>query len=437
MSHRRTVVWAAGLLLLLLATACSGDDTTSEAPADAGDTTAAPDAADDEPAVTDATAPDAAASDDAAADDATADDGEDAADDTGETTVVQIGHLGNLTGGAASLGVPYSEGIQLAVEEINASGVVEGVTFELVTEDTGSDPTNAVTIFNQFVQDGIPVTVSDGISQIALAVGPVANDAEVAFVTGAGSGSPEEDFEFHLSDIATQYAELAPVLVEEGGPRVAAILGTDNPAFPLLTDNLEAGLDEAGGEMVLRESFEPGTTDFSAALTNVQAADPDVVFVVALADTAGNIIAQMQQVGGFDDVLVTVQSGIDRTVFDIAGPAAEGVILRPAYSAGTPGSEEFVDLYQQAYDALPDTNSAFGWDTAWMIATATQMALADGEEITGEALRSRIPAASTSAELDERGVIPDLEIEASGTTFWPGVPSTFNSDGDIVAVESL
>lgn len=422
MGFRRLIILF--LALALITAACGGDDAADPGDEAADATEVAPAA--DEPAED---------TEEETADDEPAE--EEATDDAPvEEQVVQIGHLANITGPAASLGVPYTKGIELAVEQINASGYVEGVTFELLTEDTGSDPTNAVTIFNEFAAAGVPVAVSDGISPIALAIGPIANDEEITFITAAGSGSPEDDFEFHLSDIKTQYDEIGPYLVEEGGPRVAAILGTDNPAFPLLTDNMQAGVEAGGGEMVHRETFEPGTTDFSAALTNVSAADPDVVFVVALADTAGNIVAQMEQVGGFDDVLVSIQSGINRTVFDVAGSAAENVVFRPAFAAGVPGSEAFVEAYAEANDGeLPDTNSAFGHDTAWIIATAVRMTLEDGEEITGEAIRARVPDASVSDEVAGNGVIPDMVLEASGVTTWPGVLSTFNSDGDIVALE--
>lgn len=428
MSYRKLLTLF--LVLAMLGAACSGSDSDSaDESSDAGeDTTDSP----EEPAATAEEDPSPTGDDDGGA----TEEGDGEATATGDGQVVQIGQLGNLTGPAASLGEPYTKGITLAVEQLNSSNYVDGVTFELLTEDTGSDPTQAVTIFNQFAQAGVPVTVSDGISPIALAVGPIANDEEIAFVTAAGSGSPEEDFEFHLSDITTQYQEIAPYLVENGGPRVATILGTDNPAFPVLTDMMEAGLEAAGGEMIHRESFEPGTTDFSTALTNVAAQDPDVVFVVALADTAGNIVAQMDQLGGFDDVLLTIQSGINRDVWDIAGSAAEEAVFRPAYAAGAPGSEDFVEGYSAANDGeLPDTNSAFGYDTAYIIATAVQMALDEGLEVNGDSIRQFVPAASTSAELDEVGVIPELTINADGSTTWPGVLATFNSDGYIVALE--
>lgn len=357
---------------------------------------------------------------------------------SGDEQVVQIGHLANLTGAASSLGVPYKQGIDLALEDIESEGFLDeaGVALEILTEDTGSTPTNAVTIFNEFERDGVPVTVSDGISPIALAVGPLANESEIVFLNGAGSGTEEEDFEFHLSDIQTQYEELAPYLVSEGGPRVAAIVATDNPALPVLTDNLESALAGAGGEMVTRESVGADDSAFSSVLTNVRETDPDVVFIATLADQAGNILAQMDQAGGFDDVLKSVQSGVSRVVADVAGPAAQGVVLRPAWSPGAPNSEEFVAAYQEAYDGeSPDTNSAFGYHSAWVIATAIRMAVEDGEEITGEAIRSRIPDAADSPEVEENGLIPDLAIPADGAATWPGVLSTFNENGDIEALD--
>lgn len=357
---------------------------------------------------------------------------------SGDEQVVQIGHLANLTGAAAALGQPYKQGIDLALEEIESEGFLDeaGVSLEILTEDTNSTPTNAVTIFNEFEREGVPVTVSDGISPIALAVGPLANESEIVFLNGAGSGTEEEDFEFHLSDIRTQYEELAPYLVSEGGPRVAAIVGTDNPALPVLVDNLESALAGAGGELVARESVEADDSDFSSVLTNVRETNPDVVFISTLADQAGNVLAQLDRAGGFDDVLKSVQSGVSRVVADVAGPAAQGVVLRPAWSPGAPNSEEFVAAYQEAYDgASPDTNSAFGYHSAWVIATAISMAVEDGEEITGEAIRSRIPDAADSPEVEENGLIPDLVIPADGSATWPGVLSTFNENGDIEALD--
>lgn len=358
------------------------------------------------------------------------------ADGTAKETV-KIGHLGNLTGAAASLGVPYKKGLDLGVAEINASGFLDNAQLQVLTEDTGSTPTNAVTIFNEFERDGIPVTVSDGISPLALAVGPLANETKTVFLTGAGSGTPAEDFEFHLSDVKTQYEQLGPYLAKEGGPRVAAIVGTDNPAFQVLTANLKSGLEKAGASIVATESIEAADTNFSSVLTNIKKANPDVVFISTLAPTAGNILAQMDKMGGFQDVLKTVQSGVSRVVSEVAGPAAQGVVLRPAWAPGAPGSEEFVAAYKKANNnELPDTNAAFGYQSAWVIATAVKMILQAGEKVTGESLRSRIPAASQSPDMKEHGIIPDLVIPASGATTWPGVLSTFGKSGDIEAITS-
>jgi len=351
---------------------------------------------------------------------------------------VTIGHLANLTGAASSLGAPYKKGIDLALADIEADGFLKGVgaSLQIKTEDTGSTPTNAVTIFNEFERDGVAVTVSDGISPIALAIDPLANESKIPFITGAGSGTPDDDYEFHLSDVKTQYDELAPYLVSKGGPRVAAIVGTDNPAFPLLTANLKAGLEKSGGQIVATETVESGDTDFSSVLTNLQKADPDVVFISTLADQAGNVLAQMQQVGGFDGVLKTVQSGVSRVVADVAGAGATGVVLRPAWAPGAPGSEDFVTRYEAANSGdSPDTNAAFGYQSGWIIATAVKKALEGGGPVTGEALRPLIAEASTSAEVKQHGIIPDLVIPASGATTWPGVLSNFTASGNIEAVK--
>lgn len=346
---------------------------------------------------------------------------------------ITIGQLAALTGSLSVVGKPVNEGLELAIKHINSSGYLKSVdaSLKLDTQDDASDPTTGVTLFNQFAANGVPAVIESGASSVSLAVDPIANARKVVLIGNSASGTPADDYEFHTYDINTQFTKLGGYLVQKGGPRVAVFVQDFNPAYGVIAKNLSAAVVAAGGKIVTSQSVPKDATDFSTIITNIRATKPDVVFISALADTAGNLIAQMQKLGGLDGVLLASQSGVDKTVFDIAGDAATHLVMRPAWAPTS-----VAQLSKSPYDnVIRDTNTAFGYQLGWVVAIAIKQTLAAGDPVTGDAIRKRIPAASTSQDLATNGVIPDLVIKADGSSTWPGVLATFDKSGNIIAIK--
>ncbi|HLM22096.1 MAG TPA: ABC transporter substrate-binding protein [Propionibacteriaceae bacterium] len=255
-------------------------------------------------------------------------------------------------------------------------------------------------------------------------------------VTGAGSGTPEEDFEFHLTDIMTSSTALGQTMAEQGLTHYGAVVDGSNAAMAAIEGFVEDGVKKGGGEQVFSESVAATDSDFSAVLTKLQSADVDVLYVGLLEGQNANFLRQMQDIGGLDDIVPVSHSGLSENLPKVAGvDAAEGMTIRPAWAPGLDDekSAAFEKAFQDKYDNLPNVNPAFGYQTAWIIAEAIRSAAAKGD-ITGEAVRAAIPAASTSDTVKEHGIIADLSIAADGRTTYPGVLAAFNDTGEIEVV---
>jgi branched-chain amino acid transport system substrate-binding protein len=356
--------------------------------------------------------------------------------DSESADTVKLGQLANLSGySAAPYGEPFDKGLRLALKDVESSGLLEdtGLSIDLVTEDIASDETKAVTSLNKMQRDGVAAFVLPSHTAAVLAVEPLVNDAGSALLTGTGGEpEPEEDNVFHLGAYATTQQNFAKELVGRGAKRVVAVVEEDNPAFVVMADRFEEGLEGAGSSFVARKSVAADDSNFSALLTSIAADKPDVLFLSTLGEQAGNIISQMQQVDGLKDVQVAGTVAWTKDVAQIAGGDAEGALFPVYWVPSDDKGKEFADKYREEYDEEPATYSGLGYQAGWLMATAILLAAEDGEKITGDAIADRIPEAATSPELKEHGLIEDFQMPESGIPQFPGGAATFDGDGNIV-----
>lgn len=351
---------------------------------------------------------------------------------------VTVGFLANLTGPGASFGVPFNNGLQLALKDIASSGTLSNpnIAINLDTRDTGSVEANAVTIFNKFVQAKDPITISDSQSPIGLAIAPIANSQKVLFIIGAGTKLPNEGgYAFHTADLGTPMKTLGASLFTGGSKRVATIIAGDNPAFATLAAATESAYKAAGGSsFVASQTISSADTDFSSVLTNLRQANPDTILISALPAQSGNVIKQIKSLGGLDSAKIVGTIAWGPQVYDVAKSAAAGAVFASVWAPGSSSSSAFESAYRSAYNATPIAYSALGYETGWLLAAAMKQITSSGGTITSTTMRDALPAASTSDLLRQHGVIPGFAVSASGAATYPGALSVFGPDGTIKAV---
>ncbi len=229
--------------------------------------------------------------------------------DTG-TGPLKIGVILPLTGDAAAYGEPLQNVTQLATDEINAAGGVNGRPMQLIIEDgkcTGQDAANAA---QKLVNvDKVQVIIGGFCSGESLAAEPVAAQAKVAMIS-PGSSSPKLTgigpyFVRNYPSDATQGTVLANIAYNDKGWKTVAVIQEQTDYAAGIASVFSGAFSKLGGQAPI-EQFPTETNDFRSLLSKVKGENPDAVFVVVQTPAVGQrIFTQMQQLGWTPHLLVS------------------------------------------------------------------------------------------------------------------------------------
>ena len=290
---------------------------------------------------------------------------------------IPIGVVLPITGRLLSTyGVPMSNGFELALEEINRSQL-GGRSIKFIIEDDQSTVEGAVEAFNKLIQqDGVSVILGPATSSQAKAVFPIAQENQVVAFSATSAArdlSAIGDFVFRAS-LTTD------MLIPSGIEVTSAKLGYTTAATMYdASDVFSTDSDEAvreafaanGVEVLITETFQGGDTDFSAQLTRIKDANPDVIFISALSPDKPGILMQGRQLGIPDSVPFIIRT---LTIADVhaAGDAAEGAITIVGWAStiDTPGNHAFVQNYSAKYKMEPSNAAARSYAALHILAEA-------------------------------------------------------------------
>ena len=290
---------------------------------------------------------------------------------------IPIGVVLPITGRFAStFGVPIGRGFELALEEIN-NPQLGGRSIKFIIEDDQSTLEGTVEAYNKLIQqDGVPVILGPATSSQSETVFPIAQEnGVVAFSpTSAARGLSA------IGDFVFRAALTTDVLIPSGIETTSAKLGYKTVATMydesdvFSTDSDEAvreALAANGVEVLVTETFQGGDTDFSAQLTRIRDANPDVIFISSLAPEKPGILMQGRQLGIPSSVPFVMRT---LTIADVhaAGDAAEGAITIVGWAStiDTPGNHAFVQNYSAKYGVEPDNYTARSYAALHILAEA-------------------------------------------------------------------
>lgn len=302
------------------------------------------------------------------------------ADPVSLSGTVTIGAVFGLSAATSVYGIPQQQAVQLAVSEVNESGYLgEGVTLEVIFEDSAGDPEQAINAMTKLVEeDGVVAVIGPTLSGEAFAADPVAQDAGTPVLGVSNTAIGITDMgEFVFRNSLPESAVIPGVVTqatEALGLTTAGVLyGNDDDftisGYEVFIDALEAN----GLEILSEETFATGDVDFNAQLTNLIAQNPDALAVSALAAEASQIITQARA-QGFTGPIIGGNGFNSPAVIERAGADAEGLIVGAAWNVTaenqSPSSEAFIAAYEEAYDSSPDQFAAQAYTGAWLVATA-------------------------------------------------------------------
>ncbi|NLK68064.1 MAG: ABC transporter substrate-binding protein [Clostridiaceae bacterium] len=338
-----------------------------------------------------------------------------AACSSSNTDEIKIGINYELSGENATYGQGSVEGIELAIEEINAAGGINGKIIIPVKYDNQSTPSEATILANKLVsQDKVlailgPATTGCFTSEI-----PVANKNKVPIATGSATGDnvtfaadgSVHEYVFRICFFDSfQGQVMANFAAENLSAKNAAIIMDSSSDYGKgLAENFVKTFTESGGNIVAQEAYVAGDTDFNAILTKIKALNSDVIYIPGYYNEAGLIIKQARNLGLNQPILGA--DGFDSpTLVDLAGASAlNDVYFTNHYSSldEDPMVLEFIKTFEARYGKKPDAFNALGYDLARFVADAIGRA----EKLTGEAVKDALEATENFA-----GVTGTLSVD--------------------------
>lgn len=268
---------------------------------------------------------------------------------------IRIGFQAPLTGPAASDGKTALQGAELAVEQINAAGGVNGRKLELVVADDQTQPAQAIPLANKFIGDGIKAVISGSYSGPTRAAAGVFQGAKVPYIS-AYAIHPDitraGDYVFRTTLTGEVQGRAVAKLVADVLKKKRLTVVSLNNDFG---QSLAAGIKEQAGPLGLtiasEYSYGMGDRQFGSLVASVKKDDPDVVFVSGYFFNGGPLVAQLRASGVRAQIVGT--EGFDTMNFiSVAKAAAEGVIIATTLDRDStnPAMKKFIEDYKGKYN---------------------------------------------------------------------------------------
>ena len=310
----------------------------------------------------------------------------------GAAQEIKIGGLLETSGFIASLGQPGLDGAQLAVDQVNAAGGINGRKVTLVNVNSESDNTKTVSGAKRLLeQDNVVAIVGPMSSGSVFAVADTIERAKIPMIAnGASRGivQPPENRRFMflapLTDVVVQGAMFKDMQAK--GIKRIAILNSDVAFGTSGRDSLEKAAGQYGITIVAKETFGNADTDMTPQLTKIRATDAEATVLWATGPGLA-ISTKNHRALGLKTPLYLAHSANDFNFVRLAGDAANGVLLPsskiyvtdslPASDPQKAVVERFVRDYEKKYGKPPATFAGNGYDAAMMIMDAIRKAGTD------------------------------------------------------------
>ena len=297
--------------------------------------------------------------------------------------VVNIGHVGPLTGPQSHLGKDNERGATLAIDEANQSGIVIGgevIEFRLLYEDDEANPQKGTVVAERLMDANVAGVVGHLNSGTTIPASKIYFDAGVPQVSPSATA-----IEFTHQGYETAYRVMAndeqqgkvlgDFAVKTLGAKSIAIIDDRSAYGKGLADEFESAVKQAGGAIMTREFTDKTKIDFTAILTTIKGLNPDLIFYGGMDAQAGPMMKQIKNLGVTANFLGG--DGIQTRQFTVlSGAEGEGVY---ASSPGLPleqmaGGSEFRDKYKQVYREDIQLYAPYAYDATSVMIDAMKRA---------------------------------------------------------------
>jgi branched-chain amino acid transport system substrate-binding protein len=333
---------------------------------------------------------------------------------------IKVGEVGSMTGTEATFGISSHRGIQLRVDEVNASGGVKSRQIQVIALDDQGKPEEAATATTRLIaSEHVIAVLGEVASTRSMFMADKCQPAKVPMVTPSSTNprvTEKGDYIFRacfidpfqgyvMAKFATSNLHLK---------KVAVLKDVRNDYSVGLAENFTENFKKMGGQVIATESYSNGDVDFKAQLTKMKAQAPEALYVPGYYTDVGLIARQAREVG-MTTPLLGGDGWDSEKLYEIGGDALLGCYFSNHYSVDDPSPriQEFVAKFKKTYGGqLPDSLAAQAYDAAGMLVDAMNRA----PELTGPAIRDAL--AQTKGY---HGVTGDITLDEKRNPLKPAV----------------
>lgn len=334
---------------------------------------------------------------------------------TSENTEYVIGATGPLTGDASSYGISVQQGAQLAIEEINAAGGLNGVNFRLDMRDDKADAGEAQRAYLSLYEAGMQVSLGSVTSASCEAFGTKAAEDGLFFITPSASAASvieTGDTAFRVCFGDPDQGTLAAEELTSKFKKIGAIYDTSDPYSSGIYDAFKAKMAELNVSYIEQSFDKENKRDFSTQVSALK--DCDVIFLPIYYTEAG-LIAKTCAAKGCDAVLFGCD-GLDGVATQIDASVTNKVKYITPFDVNSTDAQvsKFVSAYKAKYNTLPDQFAADGYDAVYVIYNAMKKAGVNDVKIDAASLGEIMVETVTASDFSYQGVTGKMTWDASG-----------------------
>lgn len=338
----------------------------------------------------------------------------------GAEKTIKLGVIAELTGDMPAVGASCRNAAEMAVKEINAAGGLkvgkDKMKVELVVEDNaGKADQSAAAAQKLITQDEVAAIVGPNASRYAIPASEIAESSETVLITpwstnpkttlDANTNQPKK-YVFRACFIDPfQGGVLAKFALESLKAKKAAVLYDVASDYNKgIAEVFKQNYEKMGGKVVAFETYTTNDKDFSAQLTKIKDAKPDVIF---LPNYYSEVPLQVQQAKrlGITVPFIGSDSWGSNELLTLGGADLNGYYFSTHYAAdnAAPVAKKFITDYEKAYGAKPDDVAALTYDAFGLLFNSIKNA--------GKADRESIRAALSTLP-SYKGVTGDMKFQA-------------------------
>lgn len=296
----------------------------------------------------------------------------------GEKEAIRLGYVGGVSGRTADLGIGGRNGVQLALEQVNAQGGIGGRKMELLLKDDQANPDKGHQVVKELIEARVVAIVGPMTSNVAAAVVPMVSAAGVLMVspTVTGNDFSGKDDQFFRVVAASAYhaVGMSNFLLEKRKiRRLNVVLEMGNKAYTeSWYASFEASYLAAGGKVAHVVRYTAAADfDFSAPAVAALADQPEGIVLVTSAVDAALLVNQLRQKAVAAQIITTEWAGTGKLT-ELGGANVEGV-FSPQYfdhKSTLPAYVAFRDAYRQRFNQEPGFPEIAGFNAAQVVITA-------------------------------------------------------------------